>query len=32
MHGNGVLLQGTNVVYQGKFEKGMKSGKGVFRT
>lgn len=32
MHGNGVLLQGSNVVYQGQFVKGMKSGHGVFRT
>ncbi len=32
MHGNGALLQGSNVVYQGQFVKGMKSGHGVFRT
>lgn len=32
MHGHGVMLNGSNVIYQGNFERGAKSGHGVFRT
>jgi hypothetical protein len=32
MNGKGVLLNGVNVIFQGNWVKGMKSGRGVFRT
>lgn len=32
MHGRGVLTNSGNVIFQGDFIKGLKSGFGVFRT
>jgi hypothetical protein len=32
MHGRGVLRRGSDILFQGNFSRGMKSGYGVFRT